>query len=163
MKEQTCFFTGHRVVPKAEEAQIRANTYALCVSLIEKMNIQTFCCGGALGFDTIAAQTVLRLKESYPFVRLQMVLPCKGQEKRWGEKEQQIYRAILDSADAVEYVSEHYSTHCMHMRNRRMVDLSCCGIAFLRSAMGGTAYTVQYAREKDIKMYSVDRVPEKEG
>ena len=108
MKEHTCFFTGHRVVPAAEEVRIRKNTYALCVALIENMNIHTFCCGGALGFDTIAAQTVLRLKEIYPFVQLQMVLPCKGQEKRWGEKEQQIYRAILDAADTVEYVSEHY-------------------------------------------------------
>ncbi len=163
MKQKTCFFTGHRIVPKAEEARIRENTYALCVSLIENMQIQRFCCGGALGFDTLAAQTVLLLKEKYPMVQLHMILPCKGQESKWTKKDKQIYKAIIEAADSVEYVSENYTTYCMHARNRHMVNLSCCGIAFLRSSVGGTAYTVQYAREKDVKMFSVDRVPKKDA
>ena len=36
---------------------------------------------GALGFDTIAAQAVLSVKETYPEVKLILVLPCENQTK----------------------------------------------------------------------------------
>ena len=38
-----------------------------------------FGAGGALGFDTIATQTVLHLKERYPHTKLILVLPCIDQ------------------------------------------------------------------------------------
>ncbi len=162
MREQTCFFTGHRTIPTEEVQRIYEKTYTLCAVLTEKLNIRTFVCGGALGFDTLAAKAVLKLREQNQDVRLQLVLPCREQAKRWGATAQQTYREILAAADAVEYVSEEYTSYCMYARNRRMVDMSCCGIVLLRRNSGGTAYTVRYANEQDVKLYSVDRVPEKE-
>ena len=37
--------------------------------------------GGALGFDTLAAQTVLDMKKEYPQLRLILVLPCEDQTR----------------------------------------------------------------------------------
>lgn len=42
-----------------------------------------FGAGGALGFDTLAAQTVLELKKKYPDIRLILVLPCLSQTRNW--------------------------------------------------------------------------------
>ena len=162
MKEQTCFFTGHREVPPAEEARIYENICLLCESLVEKMNIRTFICGGARGFDTLAARAVLALQKKNEHIRLQLILPCKDQAARWNRSDQKIYREILAAADLVEYVSEHYTSYCMHARNRRMVDESCCGIIFMRQMTGGTAYTVKYAIAQDVELFSVDRVPPRE-
>ncbi len=162
MREQTCFFTGHRNVPAGEQQSIYEKTYLLCASLAEKMNIDTFVCGGALGFDTLAAQAVLKLRKHRPEIRLHLVLPCREQAARWSAAAQRTYREILEAADAVEYVSDRYTSYCMHERNRRMVDKSSCGVVFLRRASGGTAYTIRYATEQGVKLYSVDRVPEKE-
>lgn len=162
MKAQTCFFTGHRTVPAEEARRIYEKTYLLCSLLAEKMNMRTFVCGGALGFDTLAAQAVLALRGKYPYIRLELVLPCRDQASRWSVAAQRTYREILEAADAVEYVSDRYTSYCMHERNRRMVDKSCCGVVFLRRATGGTAYTVRYATEQGVQLYSVDRVAEKE-
>lgn len=162
MREQTCFFTGHRDIPPQEEARIFENTCLLCETLAEKMNIRTFICGGARGFDTLAARAVLAVQKKNADIRLQLILPCKDQVLRWSRGDQKIYREILAAADLVEYVSEHYTSYCMHARNRRMVDESCCGIVFMRQTKGGTAYTVKYALEQDVKLFSVDRVPSKE-
>lgn len=162
MREQTCFFTGHRNVPEEEMQSIYDKTYLLCASLVEKMNMRTFVCGGARGFDTLAAQAVLKLKKHHPDIRLHLVLPCRNQASRWSAAAKQAYCEVLDAADAAEYVSESYTSYCMHARNRRMVDMSSCGIVFMRHASGGTAYTVKYAIAQDVKLYSVDRVAEKE-
>lgn len=162
MREQTCFFTGHRDIPPNEEGRIYENVYLLCETLAEKMNICTFICGGARGFDTLAARAVLALQKKNADIRLQLILPCKDQAMRWSRGDQKIYREILAAADLVEYVSEHYTSYCMHARNRRMVDESCCGIVFMRQTKGGTAYTVKYAIEQEVKLFSVDRVPPKE-
>lgn len=42
-----------------------------------------FVADGALGFDTLAAQTVLNLKQQYPEIKLILVLLCKDQAARW--------------------------------------------------------------------------------
>lgn len=41
-----------------------------------KAGVVFYGAGGALGFDTIAAQTVLEMKNEYPQLRLILVLPC---------------------------------------------------------------------------------------
>lgn len=163
MREETCFFTGHRAIPRAEEARIYENTYLLCALLAEKLNVRTFICGGAIGFDTLAARAVLALQKKNAEVRLQLILPCKDQAERWNDDSKKSYREILAAADLVEYVSERYTGYCMHERNRRMVDESAYGIVFMRRHTGGTAYTVRYAMEQQLKLYSVDRVPPREA
>ena len=43
--------------------------------------ITNFYIGGTVGFDTVAALTVLKLKEKYPFIKLHLVLPCPPEEQ----------------------------------------------------------------------------------
>ncbi len=162
MREQTCFFTGHRQIPEAEAAQIYEKTLLLCESLAEKLNIRTFICGGALGFDTLAARAVLALRKKRADVCLHLCLPCKAQATKWSATDRTVYEEILSAADIVEYVSEAYTPYCMHARNRAMVDASACGVVFFRKNGGGTGYTVRYALSQGVKLYSVDRVAKKE-
>ena len=107
-----------------------------------------FLAGGALGFDTMAAQAVLRLKREYPHVKLGLVLPCKNQSSRWSFAQRAVYDDILMSADKVVYTDEFYTSGCMQKRNRALVDYSNACICYLLKNEGGTAYTVRYARQK---------------
>ena len=68
MKEKTCCFTGHRDIPSGAYQLIFKKTEEMVESLIQKGYLY-FGAGGALGFDTIASFTVLKLKERYPNVR----------------------------------------------------------------------------------------------
>ncbi len=73
-----------------------------------------FLSGGAVGFDTFAAQAVLKAQKRSPKLKLIMALPCRNQEKYWSEADKQAYRHLLDKADEIVYVSEHpYFDGCM--------------------------------------------------
>lgn len=116
-----------------------------------------FGAGGALGFDTLAAQTVLRLKQTYPQIKLILVLPCLSQTKGWKTEDITEYERIKAAADKVVYTSQEYTRGCMFKRNRHLVDSSSLCIAYLTEQTGGTAYTVEYARSKGLKIENVAR------
>ena len=114
-----------------------------------------FGAGGALGFDTLAAQTVLKLKSEYPEIKLILVLPCENQTRGWGRTNLEEYERIKALADKVVYTSKDYYSGCMHKRNRHLVDNSSLCICYLTEQSGGTAYTVNYARSQGLKIINV--------
>ena len=124
------------------------------VKLIEK-GYCYFGAGGALGFDTVAAQTVLHLKEKYTHIKLILVLPCVTQANSWSEEDREIYEDIKEKADKIVYTSKEYSRGCMHKRNRHLVDNSSVCICYLTENKGGTFYTVNYANTKQLKIVNV--------
>ena len=71
--------------------------------------------GGALGFDTLAAQTVLDMKKEYPQLRLILVLPCEDQTRGWRSEDIAVYENIKRRSDKVVYVSREYTPDCMHL------------------------------------------------
>jgi len=98
----TCCFTGHRRIPPEVVAPLRERLEAEIESLI-RQGVRYFGAGGALGFDTLAAEAVLDLKAVYPFIRLILVLPCRDQTRGWAEEDVKRYQAILKRADKVVY------------------------------------------------------------
>lgn len=119
------------------------------VELIDKGYLY-FGVGGALGFDTLAAQTVLDLKNDYPQIKLILVLPCISQADGWSSEDKDTYEHIKSNADKVVYTSREYTRGCMHKRNRHLVDNSSACICYLTEKSGGTAYTVEYANSKGL-------------
>lgn len=151
----TCFFTGHRKLPKNQIGDIVKNLKLTTERLI-KEGITEFILGGAVGFDLIAASIIVLLRDSlYPQVKLVFALPCKEQSRLWSRKEQTLYNELLEKADEIIYTSEKYFEGCMHKRNRFMVEKSGFCICCLYKETGGTAYTVRYAKEKGIKVFNV--------
>ena len=64
MNEQTCCFSGHRHLPKQETLHIHNLLVKHILKLIH-IGVNTFICGGALGFDTLAALAVLKIRSIY--------------------------------------------------------------------------------------------------
>ena len=108
-----------------------------------------------MGFDTLAAQTVLDLKSEYPQIKLILVLPCLSQSSRWNGQEQMVYEYIKSRADKVVYTSRDYTRGCMHKRNRHLVDNSSACICYLTDESGGTAYTVEYAKRNKLRVINI--------
>ncbi|MCL2507914.1 MAG: DUF1273 domain-containing protein [Oscillospiraceae bacterium] len=154
MKEKTACFTGHRQIPENEYDGIQKRLESEIINLINQ-GVRNFCAGGALGFDTMAALAVLSLKEKYPYVQLILILPCKEQTRGWTEADKKIYGQILLKADKAVYTSEHYYNGCMFTRNRAMVDNSGVCVCYLTSEKGGTAYTVNYAKQQGLRIINL--------
>ncbi len=154
MKEKTCCFTGHRNIPSGIERKLFRITEKIVETAI-KDGYRYFGAGGALGFDTIAALVVLKLKERYPDIKLILVLPCLTQTRGWTKEDIAIYEDIKRQADKVVYTSQEYTRGCMHKRNHHLVDNSTMCICYLTESKGGTFYTVNYAKAKGLKITNI--------
>ena len=151
-KTEVACFSGHRKLPQ-DCTELQANLEKAIVELIER-GVVFFGNGGAVGFDALAATTVLRLKEDYPHIRLVMVLPCppEQQSSRWNDEQKKRYYEILDRADKVRILSPQYTSSCMLDRNRHLVDNSAYLICYLREHSGGPFYTVGYVERQGLKI-----------
>lgn len=154
LKHRTVCFTGHRKIPPEQLEEITRRLKEEVINLIEHGYLY-FGAGGALGFDTLAAQTVLGLKTIYPQIRLILVLPCITQTRGWAACDVEIYEEIKSQADKVVYTSKEYTNGCMHKRNRHLVDNSSVCVCYLSEQAGGSAYTVQYAKSRKIDVINV--------
>lgn len=155
MNDITCCFTGHRAIEPSETKAVAERLRATISGLIERGYTQ-FVAGGALGFDTLAAITVLSLRRENPSIKLHLALPCPEQAKRWTAEQKRLYDAILDEADSSEYVCEHYTRWCMAQRNRRMIELSSVVVAYYDGkGSGGTAMTVGFAEKKGMEIINL--------
>lgn len=155
-KEKTCCFTGHRTIPREEIGRLQFALQAQISALAEK-GITIFYCGGALGFDTLAAEAVLQAKKEHPAIRLHLALPCPEQAERWLAEDVARYEKIKRQADEVVFLSPRYAYGCMQKRNRYMVDCSCVCIAYLlpEQERGGTKYTVAYCEKNHIPVINL--------
>lgn len=64
-RSTTCCFTGHRKIPPEKKGEISRRLKTTLIRLIEEGYV-CFGAGGAFGFDTLATQCVLSLKNQYP-------------------------------------------------------------------------------------------------
>lgn len=142
----TCCFSGHRIIAKHDINIVKHNIDVVIHNLYNKGYL-TFISGGALGFDTIVAEAVIKYRTSEPDIRLIMALPCKEQAHKWTSSQQDKYKSILKLADEVIYVSDNFTPRCMHKRNEFMVDNSSALVAYIKKPASGTAYTISYAMD----------------
>ena len=149
MKTTFCAFSGHRAIPEEAVEPLRRLLREKIASLTAE-GVCGFLCGGAMGFDTLAAEMVLEARSRFPEITLTLALPCPGQADRWPERARRRYEEIRDAADEVVYVSEAYTRFCMMQRNRYLVDHASVLVCYLTEPTGGTAGTVKYALQKGI-------------
>lgn len=154
-QEPACCFTGHRVVSMERIEELRQRLKAGILYLHDNMSITTYYAGGALGFDSLAAEAVIEQKKNQPDIRLVIVIPCRNQTDRWSAADKARYERINSNADEVICLAERYYRGCMHQRNRYIVDHSRACICYLTEQTGGTAYTVQYARERGLRIFNL--------
>ena len=118
---KACFFTGHRIIRDDKKQLINF----LRDEILNKINddVTVFIAGGALGFDTIAAEQVIDIRKDYDAIRLCLYLPCINQDADWNEADRIRFEKIKELADEVYYVTkEEYTDGCMKKRTRAMVE-----------------------------------------
>lgn len=156
MNNVTCCFTGHRNISKYNLEKLKVELENAIEELIS-YGVVNFEAGGALGFDTIAALTVLKVKEKIPQIKLILVLPCINQADKWNESDVETYEYIKSQSDECFYTSEDYNKGCMLKRNRYMVDHAEYVIsAWDGRKSGGTYATVNYARKLNRKIINLN-------
>lgn len=148
-------FTGHRpeklnICEKEVKDRLRK---AIQQSIDD--GFTTFISGMARGVDMWAAEIVLEERKKNNNIKLICASPFEGFEKSWSPDEKHRYNNVLQNADYIKYVCEHYSRQCFQIRNVWMVDHSTRVIAAYNGESGGTKNTVRYATSKNIEIYNI--------
>ena len=111
-RNQTCCFTGHRVIEQRHRALLPALLEETLRSLIAD-GYHTFAAGGALGFDTLAAEAVLSLRQEFPQLQLIIVAPSANQTDGWPRADVQRYERIREAASRFLCLEAAYTRSCM--------------------------------------------------
>lgn len=141
---RACAMTGHRKLPREFDKNA---VYDRLEELI-KSGCDTFFCGMAEGFDLLALECLTDLKQKYR-IYIEACIPYAGQESKFCAEERKKYRELLSWCDKRTVIFPAYRNGCFLIRNKYMVD--CCDVllAYCTKSSGGSAFTVNYAREKE--------------
>lgn len=161
----SCCFTGYRP-HKFPFAMNRQNPEYLkmenklidAVFSLPDEGCCTFYTGVAMGFDLIAAETVLLLRESSrkAAVRLICVVPFIGQAQSFDPEWKERYESVLRQADLVLTLSDHYFKGCYQKRNEYMVNRSNYIITWYDGQSGGTRNTLRYAEQQSCRIVNLN-------
>ncbi|EMH2710126.1 DUF1273 family protein [Clostridioides difficile] len=169
-KEKTCAFTGHRPGKLYGDDLLNRRYQRLAkllriqvINLIELNNVDTFFSGGALGFDTISFFTIESLKDKYPYIKNNLAIPFEKQSFKWNSCDKDRYARMLNKADEVIYVDrlDLYNkkdtyNYKYQKRNEFMVDVSSFTIACFDGSKSGTLNYLNYAKERNNKIYLIN-------
>ncbi len=151
---KVCSFTGHRVIEYAHRPHM-AELLDRAIEYVYGEGCRIFCTGGAIGFDTVAAQRVILFRMSHPDVRLEVIIPCANQADRWQMSDVSAYEYILGNADHVECLSDNYYPGCMAARNRRLVKRCDFLIAYMTHSDSGAGQTVSLAKASGKQVFNL--------
>ena len=130
MRERTCCFTGHRDTPADRLQMVMTGTEAKVRELISQ-GYRYFGIGGAMGYDTIVAEMLFRLRErEYPEIKIILVYPFDGFISRWSDSQQATYARLLPMYDKRVCVCKSASREAYLARDRHLVDYSSACIAY---------------------------------
>ena len=158
MKTNTCCFIGHRAIFESEELNLKL--FEVVEKLIVNKNVDTFLFGSKSRFNTIALNTVTKLKEKYPhikrvYVRAEYPYISESYKKYLlQDYEDTYYPEKIRRAGKAVYIE----------RNYEMIDNSCfCvmyydGKYFPENRKCGTKTALDYARKHSKKIVNVARI-----
>ncbi|HBU12530.1 MAG TPA: DUF1273 domain-containing protein [Clostridiales bacterium] len=166
MNDTKCSFTGHR--PERFAFGFNEND-PKCIAIKGVMaeqiaeliagGVTDFYSGMARGVDQWAAEIVLNTKESRPDVTLTAVIPHEEQATKWSDEQRDRYFDMHPKCDDVVTLQTHYTADCMFKRNRYLVDHAGYLLAVSDGDKnGGTAYTLNYARQHKRKIIIINAV-----
>ena len=97
-RTETCCCTGHRDIPYGLETPLKS-VLKEQVGLLLSKGVIYYGVGGAVGFDTLAAEALFELRTEYPQIKVILVYPFSGFDSRWQEEQRERYRVLLPKYD----------------------------------------------------------------
>ncbi len=161
---KSCCFTGYRpsklpFSTNKNDPSYKAFENLLIDGIVTLLNegCRTFYSGMAMGFDIIAAETVLLLKKLYPSeLKLVCVIPFREQSAAFYDDWKERYNEILAQCDQKIILSDDYFSGCYQKRNEYMVKNCDCVMTWFDGRKGGTKNTLMYAKKKGRYVFNIN-------
>lgn len=141
-------------MPPKEIPLIYERTKSIVLELARN-GVKYFGVGGAIGFDTLAAQLLMQLRDNEAQnIKIILVCPFPEFTSKWTVEQQKMFGLMYSKYDKVVYVDQVGSREAYLKRDRHLVDCSRYCIAYCTRDYGGTAYTVRYAQKHGVQVFN---------
>lgn len=110
-----------------------------------------FFTGMVDGFDLVAAETLLKIKEEYPQYKdiyITAVIPYP--EYSCSENWQKLFDIVKSCANQIIYISPKYTNDCFQMRNQYIIDNSSYMICFWNSDKADISPVIKMAKDNEL-------------
>ena len=141
----SCFFIGHRDAPESLLEAVRA----AAEGLIREEGVRDFYVGSRGNFDRLAAKAVRELRESWPKVRLNLVLAYLP--PAWEELPEGFTGSVFP--EGLEKTPRRFA---ILRANRMMADSCEFLIAYAPHAAGNARKVAEYAKGKGRRVIEVE-------
>lgn len=161
-----CCFTGYRPSKMPFSLDRENDAYkkfenALIEEILKLINegCRTFYSGMAMGFDIIAAETVLFLKKAFKDINIELVcvLPFETQGDSFSYIWRQRFFDVLENCDRKITLADEYFSGCYQKRNEFMVDNCDYVLTWYDGKAGGTRNTIDYAVKKQRHIVNINK------
>ena len=155
MKENTCYFFGHRTINETEE--LKSKLIEIIEKLIVDEKVDTFLFGSKSRFNSLCQETVTEIKEKYPHIKRIYV------RAEYPQINQQYTNYLLES-----YEDTYYPKHMIGSgravyveRNYEMINKSHFCIVYYdeqnvpTTRKSGTKIALDYAKKRGKRIISV--------
>ena len=160
-KSKTVCFTGHRPerLPQNLGELIRMTDRLddAIEAAIQRGKVN-FVSGCMSGWDTIAAEQVIQLREKYPQIQCILVLPFEKDffnNKNWTPAWEAWFMRVFKNADYKTSLSAKARKGIYFERDRVIVDMASEVITYYDGGPGGTKYTLEYAAKKHLSVVNI--------
>ncbi len=147
MKPKICCFAGHSKLYGS--VNLETLLYSKCEELILQTQVTCFWVGNYGSFDSLSAHTVQILKQKYPQIKLELILPYITNEIN---ENKEFYYQNFDSILLANIPESTPAKFKILKCNEYMIDKSDFLIAYVNHTFGGAAKTFEYAQKKNIKI-----------
>ena len=167
----SCFtvsFSGHRPNNLPDNGNLsEPGMSALYQKLLDEIEVAilndkiNFLHGSMAGFDILAAEAVLHLKQKYPYIRLYSIIPFERgflQTKEWSREWRRRVKVVFQQSERVKYLEPEYSYGVYYRRNKWLVEHSSLLICYCISRNGGTKMTMDYAAKQGVPIINLNGV-----
>lgn len=137
-----CCFAGHNKVYNNES---KDKLLMECIKFITQYNVDEFWVGNYGSFDRLSANTVKKLKEVYPSIKLNLIIPYLTREIKHCKSQ---YYSRFDNIIIADIPKNTPNRLKIIKTNEFMVDYSDFIICYIEHLWGGAAKTLEYAKGK---------------
>ena len=149
-------FTGHRNIKNPDK--IRRKIKKTALELIDR-GVKAFSIGGAYGFDCLAGEEILKIRQYMPSLYFLVILPCPFEifTHKWNEEDKQKLEYIMLNAFTSFPLQNEYTKDCYKKRNQHLINNSryCVCYYDVNNSRSGTAQTVRMAEKKGIEIINM--------
>ncbi len=149
-----CCFAGHSELYHTKD--IYDKLLLEIEDLITTENVNEFRVGNYGDFDKLSAEAVRALKQKYPDIQLNLVIPYLTSEIN---EYKEMYYKNYDNILVAEIPEKTPKRVQILKANRYMVDTSRFLVCYVKHTFGGASKTLEYAKNKsDIKIINLNDV-----